>query len=711
MLAGRYRLLRQIGEGAMGAVWSAVDQVTTREVALKLLVRPEPELRARLLREARACGALKHRNIISVFDIAELDGGEPFLVMELLTGETLGELLERRRRLEPDVAALIGRDVAKALSAAHAMQIIHRDLKPANSVLHHEPDTEGHVITVLDFGISKNLGYSDGLHTVAGGAVGSPFYMSPEQVRGDPDVDYRADIWALGVVLFEMLTGVRPFQGETPEVFAKIQRGEIPSVTRYVRRVDEGLSQIVSRCLSRDRDLRFASAAEAAAHLDAFAAPSSTGAGSPWPAGAGQHPADRAAELRYAPAPPAPVVAPAPLPTPPPPAPSIPRAAPSVPRAPSPPPPRPPVPSMAGAVLEDRHDDDDAPTAFFQPSAIRSPATATPLPGDWPAAPGGAAPGPAAGLPPLAEPELPPAPRGSSPAFPAPRGSSPGFGAPPPRGSSPGFGAPAAPPPPDPFDIRGSGSPSPSSNDWAQGGTVRMNPEEAALYGMTSPYAPPSGGSLPSAQAPYAAPPAYAVPSGYAAPPPGYPMGEAYAPGGPGAPPLKGDNYPPPPRPMTLTASLPAAGLLGTASSVTPLVRPPEGGAAAPAAELTFQRPLRPSGKVIALFAGLVIALVVIGVSLLLVLTGSSTTSAAGPEASVSSPPAPASTPPPPPPEPPPSAASAAPTASQSAPAAAPPPPRPTAAPPPTTPPKSTAPKRNCNGLRLLERQRCLRGG
>ncbi|WP_437735841.1 protein kinase domain-containing protein [Sorangium sp. So ce1335] len=267
----KYRLVRQIGEGAMGVVWSAVNVATAREVALKLIHRPEAEFRLRLQREARNCGALRHRNVIDIYDMGETEAGEPFLVMQLLTGETVAELLARRRKLDPAVAASIGRDVARGLAAAHAMHVIHRDLKPANIFLHREPDVDEPVVKVLDFGVAKNLSVNDGLHTVQGGAVGSPLYMSPEQVRAEPNVDHRADIWALGVVLFEMLTGMRPFQGDAQSVFMGILTGEIPTVSRYLRRVDQGLVDLIARCMRRERSERIGSAAEVAALLDRYA--------------------------------------------------------------------------------------------------------------------------------------------------------------------------------------------------------------------------------------------------------------------------------------------------------------------------------------------------------------------------------------------------------------------------------------------------------
>jgi eukaryotic-like serine/threonine-protein kinase len=273
LIGKKYRLSRPIGEGAMGVVWAAVNEDTLGEVALKLILRSNEELRQRLRREARAAGKLRHPNIIEIYDIGETVDGDPFLVMPLLTGETLSELLERQRRLEPQIASRIARDVARALAGAHAGQVIHRDLKPANIFLHQELHTDAPIVKVLDFGVSKNLAATDGLNTVAGGAVGSPAYMSPEQARADRTLDHRADLWSLGVVLFEMLTGVRPFKGDANQIIPQIVMGEVPPVARFVRHVDPALCALVARCLERDRDKRIGSAAELATALDRFVNP------------------------------------------------------------------------------------------------------------------------------------------------------------------------------------------------------------------------------------------------------------------------------------------------------------------------------------------------------------------------------------------------------------------------------------------------------
>ncbi|MFT3767831.1 MAG: protein kinase [Minicystis sp.] len=274
VVGGKYLLSRLLGQGAMGEVWAATNASTGGEVALKLLSRPREELRHRLLREARACGKLRHRNVIDVYDVGETADGEPFLVMALLTGETLADLLARQRRLDPRHAAQIARDVARALSAAHKAGIVHRDLKPANVFLHREEGADDIVVKVLDFGVSKDLERSDGLVTVAGATVGSPAYMSPEQARIARDLDHRTDLWSLGVVLFEMLTGKRPFEGDAHQVLAKIALGPIPLISHYVRNANPALGALVGKCLEREPDQRFSSAEELAVALDRFARPS-----------------------------------------------------------------------------------------------------------------------------------------------------------------------------------------------------------------------------------------------------------------------------------------------------------------------------------------------------------------------------------------------------------------------------------------------------
>lgn len=282
ILASKYRLVQRIGEGAMGEVWAGENLSTGRKVALKLILRSTSkqsalELRQRLLREARACGKLSHRNIVQIYDVSETPEGDPFLVLELLRGRTLGERLKDTRRIEPSMAARIGADIASALSVAHAAKIIHRDLKPANIFLHSDDgDSDDRFeVKVLDFGVCKDIGgNADGPATITNVAVGSPVYMSPEQVAMFKDLDGRTDIWSLGVVLYEMLTGGRPFAGSVDDVVRQIiltRINKVPAPSIKVRDISPDFDALVARCLENDRGRRIADARELANALTAIA--------------------------------------------------------------------------------------------------------------------------------------------------------------------------------------------------------------------------------------------------------------------------------------------------------------------------------------------------------------------------------------------------------------------------------------------------------
>jgi len=254
LVGGKYRLVRALGQGAMGSVWEAVNERASRRLALKLIRQPTEEMKQRLLSEARACGSLTHRNIVEVYDVGETETGEPFLVMQLLDGKNVAEVLVSHRRFTPETATQIARDAAFALAAAHENGIVHRDLKPANIYLHQMGGPEaGVIVKVVDFGVSRLLSAETRM-TLPGMMVGSPAYMSPEQFLMINDIDHRTDIWSLGVCLFEMLTGVRPFFGKTvEELKAQVLMAPAPSITSRSPHLDEGLAAIVARCLERDR--------------------------------------------------------------------------------------------------------------------------------------------------------------------------------------------------------------------------------------------------------------------------------------------------------------------------------------------------------------------------------------------------------------------------------------------------------------------------
>lgn len=270
VIAGKYRLVRHLGDGAMGSVWEAKNELTQRSFAIKLIQvtgGEAEELRQRMLREASAAGRLHHRNVIEVYDVGETESGDPFLVMELLRGETLEALMDRRGRLSTAAVAAIGAEVAKALDAAHEASIVHRDLKPANVFLHQDPD-RGIVVKVLDFGVSKVISEESASSTVTGTAVGSPAYMSPEQAMGSR-VDHRTDVWSLGVLLYEMASGKGAFDGDTPyAVVAGILQGPLPALLDAAPGADPRLDGIIRRCMVRDPNGRFPGAREVGAELE-----------------------------------------------------------------------------------------------------------------------------------------------------------------------------------------------------------------------------------------------------------------------------------------------------------------------------------------------------------------------------------------------------------------------------------------------------------
>lgn len=269
-LDGKFRLVREIGTGAMASVWEAVEETTSKRVAIKLMNRGSEDLRQRFFREARICESLSHRNIVDVYEVGETEHGHPFLVMQLLSGVTLAQLITQHGRLPAPIAAQIGRDIARALATAHGANIVHRDLKPANVFLHQETPAHGVVVKVLDFGVAKDLGKADALSTTPGGLLGSPGYMSPEQAHARRDVDARADIWALGVVLFEMLVGNRPFQGKMASILTGILTQPIPRISVFLPDIDPGLDEIVAQCMERDRERRIASANIVSQMLEPF---------------------------------------------------------------------------------------------------------------------------------------------------------------------------------------------------------------------------------------------------------------------------------------------------------------------------------------------------------------------------------------------------------------------------------------------------------
>ena len=252
----------------MGTVWAARHELLGRDFALKFAVLPVnkgPEARARFLREAQIIGKLRHPNIVDVADFGEVSPDNTlYLAMELLTGESLASYIDRLGKLEPAEALAIALDIARGLTAAHAAGIVHHDIKPENIYLSESP-TGGVVPKLLDFGISKRQD-DETTRNVDGHPIGTPAYMSPEQALGELDVDHRTDLWSLGVVLHEMLSGKHPFVAQNYQALMT-RIADDPS-TPLDASVPEVVRVIVDRCLEKNPAVRYQSAEELVVALE-----------------------------------------------------------------------------------------------------------------------------------------------------------------------------------------------------------------------------------------------------------------------------------------------------------------------------------------------------------------------------------------------------------------------------------------------------------
>jgi eukaryotic-like serine/threonine-protein kinase len=269
VLAGRYTLISPLGEGGMGEVWSAIHVVTKRSVAVKRLLHalhahPDGQARARFVLEAQSACAVEHPNVVEILDFIESSDEPPVIVMELLQGETLAARLWRERALTLEETARVLLPVVSAVGTAHSRGIVHRDLKPANVFLT-ESGEGAPVVKVLDFGIAKwlvPLAGESALRTQTGSTLGTPSYMAPEQAIGDRMVDHKVDVWSLGVILYECLSGARPVEGENAAhmVMRLLSTGIIP-IGQLVPSLPVPLADLIGRMLSREpaqrpRDLR-----------------------------------------------------------------------------------------------------------------------------------------------------------------------------------------------------------------------------------------------------------------------------------------------------------------------------------------------------------------------------------------------------------------------------------------------------------------------
>jgi serine/threonine-protein kinase len=277
-LNGRYRLEDRIGAGGMSTVYLATDETLQRKVAIKLMHREiatDSDQLERFRREARAVAQLNHPNVVTVIDAGEetsMDGAAPFIVLEYVDGETLKEVIRREAPLDISQALAYTIEIARALGAAHERQIVHRDVKPHNVMISEEGGAK-----ITDFGIARSLS-EEGL-TVAGRVLGTTDYVSPEQALGQ-QVTGQSDLYSLGVVLYEMLTGEVPFRGETPVAVAmKHVREEIPDVQVLRPRVSAATAAVLERATAKDPSRRYPDAATMAGELEEVLALEATRSG------------------------------------------------------------------------------------------------------------------------------------------------------------------------------------------------------------------------------------------------------------------------------------------------------------------------------------------------------------------------------------------------------------------------------------------------
>jgi serine/threonine protein kinase len=280
LLDGRYRIERVLGAGGMGVVTLATHVALNRPVAIKLLHArslASPEAVARFVREARAAVTVASDHVVRVLDVASLDTGEPYIVMEYLVGRDARAHLAERKNLDVAEVVDIVAQACLGVGRAHRAGIVHRDLKPANLYVLDAPEREVPLLVkVLDFGVSKIRRDEIGVHEVSltrsTAFLGTPLYMSPEQIRASRDVDARADVWALGCILHELLVGRAPYRRESLGLTcAAILVEEPEALSRSRADVPRAIESIVRRCLEKDRDARFADGFDLAAALAPFA--------------------------------------------------------------------------------------------------------------------------------------------------------------------------------------------------------------------------------------------------------------------------------------------------------------------------------------------------------------------------------------------------------------------------------------------------------
>jgi serine/threonine-protein kinase len=275
VVGDKYRIVALLGEGGMACVYEAVHVGLGTPVAVKILdgrYAKQSEFLERFSREAQAAASIESPHVAKVMDVGRMQDGRPFLAMELLVGGHLRALVDERGPLPVEMATDFVEQAARGLATAHAMGIIHRDIKPENLVACELGAFAGdrHLVKVLDFGIAKDIRQQASRMTAAGETMGSVMYMSPEQIRSAANVDARTDVWALGIVLYELLSGNPPFLGDQQAVLAQVLTEPHTPIRAHRPDVPELLEQILDRALAKNPAERFQSAAELADALLVF---------------------------------------------------------------------------------------------------------------------------------------------------------------------------------------------------------------------------------------------------------------------------------------------------------------------------------------------------------------------------------------------------------------------------------------------------------